>query len=79
MSHNRPADDDTPDGFATEPETSWQEGEHDELLEAKPHAVHTPGRKHSALRYLEERRERERLRRELEDFDGTVGDTPELD
>ena len=81
MSHNRPADDDAPEGSApAEPEASWQEGEHDQLPEAKPHEVHTSSRKHSALRYLEERRERERLRRELEDFDGTVvGDPLELD
>jgi hypothetical protein len=78
MSHNRHADDYPTDELEpTITDEAWPEGPVDEIPSSNISSHASMRRKHSALRCIEERREREWLRRELDDFDS--GDLPELD
>ena len=63
----------------TSTDEAWSAEPTDDGPELSTHSVGKPLRKQSALRSIEERRERERLRRELEDFDFESGQRIELD
>lgn len=58
---------------------AWSAEPTDDGPELRPGDVGKPPRKQSALRNIEERRERERLRRELEELDFASGRLIESD
>jgi hypothetical protein len=64
---------------STSTEETWSAEPTDDEPELSTGSVEKPMRKQSALRSIEERRERERLRRELDDFDFESGQAIELD
>ncbi len=69
MTHKPTTDNIADDEFETaSTDEGWPAGLHDDEPELNTASVGKQLRKHSALRSIEERRERERLRRELDDL-----------
>lgn len=80
MTHKPTSDDVADDEFeTTRTDEAWSAERSDDGPEFSAGGSGKSLRKQSALRSIEERRERERLRRELEDLDFESGQRIELD
>ena len=78
MTHKTTTDNFADDEFETaSTDETWSTGPTDDEPEFSTDNIGKPPRKQSALRSIEERRERERLRRDLEDFDSESGEHTE--